>query len=147
MNGVLVATLIAALQGVPASLPASPDTEKVLMTTDVVDGRPWPPPGVFLFAPGSGIVPPMALTFPKPVYTRAAMEAKITGDVHMEMVVGIDGLPGEVRIKQSLDSGLDAEAVKAVKASRFKPGTKDGAAVPVLVNVILTFNLTSTPRK
>ena len=75
------------------------------------------------------------------------MEAKITGDVHMEMVIGIDGLPGEVRIKQSLDSGLDAEAVKAVKAYRFQPATKDGTPVPVLVNVILSFNLASTPRK
>ena len=147
MNGLLVAILLAAFQSSPAPLPATPDAERVLRTTDVVDGKPWPPPGVIRFAPGSGVVPPKALTFPKPAYTRAAREAKITGDVHMEMVIGIDGLPGEVRIKQSLDSGLDLEAVKAVKRYRFQPATKDGAPFPVLVDVILSFNLSGTPVK
>lgn len=50
----------------------------------------------------------------------------------------------EARAVRSLDKefGLDDAAVAAVKQWTFKPGrTMDGNAVPVLVNIELTFSL------
>jgi outer membrane biosynthesis protein TonB len=47
-------------------------------------------------------------------------------------------------VVRSLDKqfGLDEAAIAALKEWRFKPGrTKDGTAVPVLINVELTFSL------
>jgi TonB family protein len=46
-------------------------------------------------------------------------------------------------VTRSLDTtyGLDAEAVKAVKQWVFDPGTKDGKAVPVLVQIEMSFSL------
>ncbi len=50
---------------------------------------------------------------------------------------------GDVEVTQSLDTvyGLDDEAVKAIRQWRFEPGTKDGKAVAVRVEVEMTFKL------
>jgi TonB family protein len=53
-----------------------------------------------------------------------------------------DGTVGDVNVTRSLDTKyLDAEAVKAVKQWTFKPGMKDGKAVPVLVTIEMAFTL------
>lgn len=46
-------------------------------------------------------------------------------------------------IASSLDKkyGTDEEAVKTVKQWRFAPGKKDGVAVPVLLEVEMTFTI------
>ena len=71
------------------------------------------------------------------------MRAGIKGGVSLDVVVLADGSVGKVTVTKSLDTvyGLDAEAVKAVKRWRFDPGTKDGKAVPVLVEIEMTFTL------
>ena len=67
----------------------------------------------------------------------------------MEAVVQTDGTVGEVRVVRSLDQkfGLDDEAVKAVKQWRFVPGQKDGVAVPVVVEIEMTFNVGMPKRR
>ena len=49
----------------------------------------------------------------------------------------------DVSVKRSLDPtyGLDQQAVKAARQWKFKPGTKDGKAVPVRVSLEMTFTL------
>ena len=76
-------------------------------------------------------------------FPKDAMDAKIQGNVRLEAVVLEDGTVGTVRITKSLDTehGLDVEAVNAMKQWTFKPGTKDGKAVPVQVEVEMTFTL------
>jgi TonB family protein len=55
--------------------------------------------------------------------------------------VRADGTVGEVCVVRSLDRryGLDDEAVKALKQWQFTPCQKDGVAVPVVVEVEMTF--------
>jgi hypothetical protein len=55
----------------------------------------------------------------------------------------IDSVTIAVRVTRSLDQqfGLDQEAVKTLKQWRFRPGTKDGAPVPVLVMVEISYTL------
>ena len=48
-------------------------------------------------------------------------------------------------VKKSLDPDLDAEAIRATKQWKFKPGTKDGAPVPVEVSIELSFTLRDGP--
>jgi TonB family protein len=57
--------------------------------------------------------------------------------------VRADGSVGEVRVVRSLDKryGLDEECVKALKQWQFTPGQKDGVAVPVIVDVEMTFSI------
>ena len=93
--------------------------------------------------PGEGVTAPQIEKEVKPVYTESAKKERIQGSVGMEVVVLADGSVGDVNVTQSLDKqhGLDDEAVKAVRQWRFVPGKKDGKAVPVLVEIEMTFTL------
>jgi periplasmic protein TonB len=95
------------------------------------------------YRPGNGVIMPTVLSEVKPSYTADAMRQKIQGIVMVEAVVMPDGGVGQVQIVRSLDPtfGLDQEAVKAVRRWRFRPGTRFGQAVPVLVEIELTFTL------
>jgi len=103
--------------------------------------QPWPPAGVF--RPGPEITEPKLIKEAKPNYTTPSMRAKIQGSVFLEAVVLTDGTVGEVRVVRSLDKehGLDDEAVKTVKKWQFMPGKKDGVAVPVVVEVQMSFSM------
>ena len=94
--------------------------------------------------PGSGISAPQVEKEVKPAYPGAALQAGVSGNVTLECVVNPDGSVGEVRVVQPVEPSLDQAAVDALKQWRFKPGTKDGQAVPVMVTVEMTF--THQPR-
>jgi periplasmic protein TonB len=95
------------------------------------------------FRPGNGVNLPQPLKEVKPQYTADAMRAKVQGTVLLECVVLPDGSVGAVEVVRSLDSafGLDQEAIKAAKQWRFRPGTRFGEPVAVLVTIELTFTL------
>jgi periplasmic protein TonB len=95
------------------------------------------------YRPGNGVEMPKVLAEVKPSYTADAMRQKIQGVVMVEAVVMPDGGVGQVTVVRSLDPtfGLDQEAIKAVRRWRFRPGTRLGQPVPVLVEIELTFTL------
>ena len=95
------------------------------------------------YRPGNGVTLPVVMKEVKPQYTADAMRAKVQGTVLLECVVLPDGTVGPVEVVRSLDSsfGLDQEAVKAAKQWRFRPGTRFGEPVSVLVTIELTFTL------
>jgi TonB family protein len=105
------------------------------------DEAPWPPAGVIRM--GTSVTAPKLIKQTKPRYTADAKRAKIQGVVHVEAVVKTDGTIGDTRVTRSLDKefGLDDRAVEAVKEWRFTPGQKDGVAVPVLVEIELSFTV------
>jgi protein TonB len=96
-----------------------------------------------VYRPGSGVTLPTKLREVKPAYTSDAMRAKVQGTVLLQCVVRPDGTVGDVEIVKSLDPvfGLDQEAVKAARQWLFRPGTRFGEAVPVLITIELTFTL------
>ena len=93
--------------------------------------------------PGEGVTSPRIVREVKPRYTDAAKKERIQGTVMMDVVVQPDGTVGDVNVTKSLDKeyGLDDEAVNAVKQWVFDPGTKDGKAVAVLVQIEMSFSL------
>jgi protein TonB len=105
------------------------------------DEAPWPPAGVIRL--DKMVTPPKIIKETKPRYTADAKRAKIQGVVQVEAVVKTDGTIGETRVTRSLDKefGLDDRAVEAIKEWRFVAGQKEGVAVPVLVEIELTFTL------
>jgi TonB family protein len=105
-----------------------------------------PPPGAY--RPGQGVTAPVLLRETKPNYTAEAMRARIQGIVTLECVVMTDGSVGDVRVTRSLDLqfGLDQQAVAALRQWRFRPGMKDGAPVPVLVTVEMSYTLKDRPE-
>lgn len=139
LGPILLAILVAngaATTQAGGTIPPAPATQQSAET-------PWPPEGVY--RPGKGVTFPKVISEAKPSYTADAMRAKVQGLVALEAVVLTDGTVGEIRIKRSLDRrfGLDDEAVAAVKKWRFAPGTgtKDGVAVPVLVEIEMSFTM------
>jgi protein TonB len=96
-----------------------------------------------VFRRGGGVTAPKVTKEVRVGYTPDAMRAKVQGGVALEAVVRPDGTVGEVRVVRSLDKryGLDDEAVKALKQWQFTPGQKDGGAVPVVVEVEMTFTI------
>ena len=59
----------------------------------------------------------------------------------LSIVVDENGVPQEIMVVRSIGLGLDQKAIEAVKKWRFKPGVKDGKAVPVLANIEVNFRL------
>jgi TonB family protein len=96
-----------------------------------------------VYKPGQGVVSPQLVYEVKPVYTGEALQNGIQGSAQFECVINEDGTVGDVRVLKSLDPDLDAEAVKALKRWRFKPGSKDGVDVAVAVEVEVSFTLGS----
>lgn len=95
------------------------------------------------YRPGAGITLPSVVREVKPAYTADAMRAKVQGSVWLECIVMPDGSVGDVKVTRSLDPifGLDQEAIKAAKQWRFRPGMRQGAPVPVIITIELTFTL------
>ena len=96
---------------------------------------------------GPGVKEPVVLYEQKPEYTRDALQARVQGIVQVEAIVRADGTVGEVRIFKSLDKffGLDEAALRAARAWRFRPGMKDGQAVPMRVILELEFRTSPSP--
>jgi TonB family protein len=90
---------------------------------------------------GGGVSAPVVLYDPDPEYSEEARKAKYQGTVILWVVVGADGRPQNMRVVRSLGLGLDEKAIEAVKKWKFKPGMKNGQAVPVQVNVEVSFRL------
>ncbi|MBI3403034.1 MAG: energy transducer TonB [Acidobacteria bacterium] len=94
-----------------------------------------------LYRPGGAVTSPRVLTQTRPTYTSEALSAKIQGPVWLELVVTREGRPDAIRVVRSLDPGLDAEAVKAVREWRFAPGRLANVPVDVLVTVVMDFSI------
>jgi TonB family protein len=84
---------------------------------------------------------PVVVRETKPTYPPSAMREGVQGSVKLECVVLTDGTVGDVRVKERLHPELDEEAMRSLRQWTFKPGTKDGAAVPVQIEVEMTFTL------
>ena len=84
---------------------------------------------------------PKLISGHEPKYTEAAREAKIEGTVILTVNVNEKGKVTAVKVKNSLDKGLDRNAVSTVKHWRFTPATVDGKPVTTEVNISVDFRL------
>lgn len=102
----------------------------------VGDGTPGPYP-----AGRNGVTFPEAIYSPEPSFSDEARKAKFQGVVLLMLVVGKDGRPYNIRVRQSLGMGLDEKAIEAVKNWRFRPATLKGQAVATQIGVQVDFHL------
>lgn len=89
---------------------------------------------------GGQIREPVKIRHVSPVYPQIAQNAKISGVVILEAVIGIDGSVTDIRVLRSIPT-LDAAAVEAVKQWKFRPTLLNGTPVAVMMTVTVTFNL------
>jgi len=78
---------------------------------------------------------------PKPAYTDAARLKKVEGEVLLEMQFSASGEARILRLVRGLGYGLDENAVAAALGIRFRPATRDGAAVDSAAVVHIVFQL------
>jgi TonB family protein len=100
-----------------------------------------------VFQVGNGVTVPLVIREQKPTYPPAVMRDGVQGGVNLECVVLTDGTVGDVRVTKPLHPELDEAAMRTLRQWIFKPGTKDGVAVPVQVEVEMHFRLGSGPPK
>ena len=94
-----------------------------------------------VFKPGAGVTLPKVISEARPNYPEEAQARGMHGTVLLSCVVLTDGTVGSLRVNRGIDTALDDEAMKALKQWRFKPGSKDGKAVPVQIDVEISFGL------
>jgi TonB family protein len=105
-----------------------------------LDIEPGPTP-VCKAPPDTGIHPPRQVFTPEPEYPASARSAKKEGSVRLGLVVGIDGVPHDVRVVFSSDKDFDAVAIETVQRWRFRPALKNGEPVEAPIEVSVDFHL------
>jgi TonB family protein len=81
---------------------------------------------------------------PRPAYSHQALEAKLEGDVSLDVLVLPTGRASRTHIKllKSLGLGLDEQAIKRVRTWRFRPATgPDGKPVAAWIELQMRFEL------
>jgi TonB family protein len=90
---------------------------------------------------GGRVSAPTVLFKVEPEYSEEARKAKWQGTVVLTVIVDEMGRPNHVSVLRSLGLGLDQKAIDAVSQWRFKPGQRDGKAVPVIATIEVNFRL------
>jgi TonB family protein len=87
------------------------------------------------------VTPPHQTYAPDPKYPEKARRAHDRGHVILQLVVGTDGLPSDIKVDRGLTPELEKAAIDAVRKWKFTPANKDGHPVPVQIKVEVSFNL------
>jgi periplasmic protein TonB len=138
-----IVTLILLLVQAGVSAQGQPPSEATARTTPVAPSPPeWFKGAVQGEEPG--VTMPVLVKNAKPVYPAKAYYDGITGVVHIEARVETNGRIKNARVVKSIPP-LDANALEAAKKFEFRPATKEGMAVPAIVRLEISFNI-STKR-
>src|SRR5439155_9268788 len=76
-----------------------------------------------------------------PLYSDEARSRGIEGIVRLEVRVGVDGRPGNLRIVKGLGFGLDENALLAVREWKFTPGQRGRNPEETTTAVSVEFSL------
>jgi len=92
------------------------------------------------FRIGGNIGPPTKIKDVAPVYPPEALQARLSGVVILEAVVGEDGKVRSARVLRSIPL-LDQAAINAVQQWEYTPTLVNGVAVPIVMTVTVNFTL------
>jgi periplasmic protein TonB len=101
---------------------------------------PTPPTPVEPVRIGGNIRAPTRISYTEPVYPRLAIDARKEGVVILEAVLDEEGAVRNVRVLRSIPL-LDDAAIHAVSRWKFTPTLLNGAPVPVVMTVTVSFQL------
>jgi TonB family protein len=109
--------------------------------------RPFMPSDANIKVVSEGMTPPKVLNSIDPSSNEYAQKYGIAGMELVRTVVDASGIPRQVAIARPIGFGLDEKAVEAVKNSHFRPATLNGQAVPVVIDMVVTFRIYSNRTK
>ena len=84
---------------------------------------------------------PTVLTKIDPEYSEQARKYKVSGPVHLSLIITAEGEPDSIEVTDGIGYGLDEKAIDAISQWKFQPGTKDRKAVAVRANILVNFRL------
>ena len=90
---------------------------------------------------GTVIMPQVIEYTTPPLYSDEARNLGIEGIVRLEVRVGVDGRPGNLRIVKGLGFGLDENALLAVREWKFTPGQRSRNPEETTTEVSVEFSL------
>src|SRR6202167_1046147 len=94
-----------------------------------------------------GMTPPKVVNSIDPSSNEYAQKFGIAGMELLRTVVDASGTPRQIAIARPIGFGLDEKAVDAVKKSHFQPAMVNGQAVPVVIDMVVTFRIYSNRTK
>jgi protein TonB len=106
----------------------------------IIGGLPEAPPPAQPLRVGGNISEPRKLKHVSPEYPELARQARVTGMVIVEAMIGADGRVGGVSVLRSIPM-LDEAAVAAVKQWVYAPTLLNGVPVPVIMTITVRFSL------
>ncbi|MHB8913250.1 MAG: energy transducer TonB [Lysobacter sp.] len=120
---------------------SEPGDEALPATEPVVDAEPGDPVDLAPQPAASAQLQPISA--PSPRYPPEAIRGGLTGTVELEILVGTDGKPLEVRVVRSSGHRLLDQAARKIVLSqwRFLPAMRDGRPVQALGRVPIAFTL------
>ena len=84
---------------------------------------------------------PVATTKVDPAYPPDVLRDRVEGTVTLYAVIRADGTVEGIKVLNSLDSRLDANAMRALSGWHFRPGTKNGEPVALEAVVQIPFRM------
>jgi len=94
-----------------------------------------------ILVPGGDVHAPVLVRRVEPFYPEAARKARLEGVVILEAIITAQGEIEEVHVVKSAGALLDASAQDAVERWRYRPATRNGLAVRVLLHVTIRFQV------
>jgi TonB family protein len=88
---------------------------------------------------GGDVKAPVPIVQPVAELTSEARKENVQGEVMIRLVVDTNGMPQAMQVVKPLPAGLSDAAMAAVRKYRFRPATKDGKPVPVMVTIVVNF--------
>jgi len=95
----------------------------------------------------SHTIPPRLIHKVEPQYTKEALDAKLQGTVALDAVIGIDGIPSEIKVVRGLGMGLDEKAIECLRQWSFQPATSHGEPIPTKARVEINFRIPDSPQE
>jgi len=90
-------------------------------------------------------VPPVIIQWTDPDYTEKALAEEIEGTVVLMAIVRQDGSVGAASVSETLEDGLDQNAMRSIRTWKFDPATRIGKPVDVVVAISVIFKLPEAP--
>lgn len=97
-----------------------------------------------VFRVGGGVRAPEIILSSKPESGPACKPGR-KGKCVLQLVVGKDGEPRDIKVVRPLGMGLDEKAIEAVQKWKFSPALKDGLPVAVQINIEIALRLYDSP--
>ncbi len=116
------------------------DAPTLINKLDTPDAKAAPGLDNINFTPEPGVVPPKIILAEKK-YPERAKKAGKEGEVILQLTIDEKGIPKDIVPLTNIGFGLEEAAIELLKKSTFRPATKGGKPISLLIEIPIDFKL------